>query len=125
MALFNAPARQPDHARRAARAALRGQAATVAAAADREEWPRFRMGINTGPALVGNIGSADVRCFTAIGDTINLAARLEGRAPVEGIVIGPVTYAHLGDAAVVEPLGGLTLKGKAAPVEAYRLLSLR
>jgi adenylate cyclase len=83
------------------------------------------MGINTGPALVGNIGSVDVRCFTAIGDTINLAARLEGSAPVEGIVIGPVTCAQLGDATVVEPLGGLTLKGKAAPLEAYRLLSLR
>lgn len=125
MALFNAPARQADHALRASRAALRGQAATAGAAAGRAEWPRFRMGINTGSALVGNIGSDDVRCFTAIGDTVNLAARLEGTAPVEGVVIGPATYAQLGDAAVVEALGGLTLKGKAAPVEAYRLVSLR
>ena len=83
------------------------------------------MGINTGPALVGNIGSDDVRCFTAIGDTVNLAARLEGSAPVEGVVIGPLTCAYLGDGAVVEALGGLTLKGMSAPVEAYRLVSLR
>ena len=124
MAIFNAPARQPDHALRAARAALRGQAAIVAVAAGRTDWPRFRMGINTGPALVGNVGSDDLRSFTAIGDTVNLAARLEGRAPVEGVVIGASTYSQLGDRAFVEPMGGLSLKGKADPVDAYRLLAL-
>src|SRR4029450_12655199 len=56
LALFNAPARQPDHALRAIRAALEMQAAVDAIAADEPGWPRFRIGANTGPALVGNIG---------------------------------------------------------------------
>lgn len=126
MAMFNAPTRQPDHARRAARAALRGQAATATGPADRDgvPVPRFRMGINTGPALVGNIGSEDVRCYTAIGDTTNLAARLESVAPVGGVVISEATRQHLGAGAEVTPLGPLALKGKSAPVEAYLLESV-
>ncbi len=124
MAMFNAPVRQPDHARRAARAALRGQAATHEAGAAYPDWPHFRMGINSGPSLVGNIGSRDVRCFTAIGDTTNLAARLESVAPVGGVVISAATLERLGPGAQVEELGDLTLKGKALPVAAYRLVAL-
>lgn len=61
MAIFNAPARQPDHAHRAARAALGAQRATAAIA--KPGWPRFRMGINTGPALVATL--APSRCATS------------------------------------------------------------
>jgi class 3 adenylate cyclase len=125
MAIFNAPVRQRDHALRAAHAALRAQEATGAVAAQHEGWPRFRVGINSGPALVGNLGAAELRNFTAIGDTVNLAARLEGQAGVGEVVVSGSTRAHLGDAAVVEALGGLTLKGKAAPTDAYRLVGLR
>jgi class 3 adenylate cyclase len=125
MAIFNAPVRQPDHALRAARAALRAQEATGAVAAQHEGWPRFRVGINTGPALVGNIGAERMRNFTAIGDTVNVGARLEGQAGVGEVVISAATRALLGDAAVVESLGGLALKGKAAPAEAFRLVSLQ
>jgi class 3 adenylate cyclase len=124
MAIFNAPARQPDHALRAARAALEMQASVEGIAAGREGWPRFRVGINTGPALVGNVGSTEVRSFTAIGDTVNLAARLQGLAEVGRIVIGETTYAELGAVAQVEPLGQLEIKGKSRPVEAYVLLEL-
>lgn len=122
MALFNAPVPQPDHALRAARAGLALQEAAAAIAA--EGWPRFRVGINTGPALVGNIGSETMRHFTAIGDTVNLAARLEGSAPSGGVVISAATRAGLGAAAVVEQLGAITVKGKAAPVEAFLLTSV-
>jgi len=125
MALFNAPARQPDHALRAARAALAMQAAIEQIAADNAGWPRFRIGINTGPALVGNIGSAELRNFTAIGDTVNLASRLESSAESGQIVIGAATYAQIRNAAVVRPLGGIAVKGKAASVEAFVLLGLR
>lgn len=124
MAIFNAPARQPDHALRAARAALEIQTSVEGIAAGREGWPRFRVGINTGPALVGNVGSTEVRSFTAIGDTVNLAARLQGLAEVGRIVIGEATYAELGASARVEPLGQLEIKGKSRPVEAYVLLAL-
>jgi class 3 adenylate cyclase len=125
MALFNAPVRQADHALRAVRAALAMQAAIEQIAADNAGWPRFRIGINSGPALVGNIGSAELRNFTAIGDTVNLASRLETSAESGQIVIGAATYAHIRDIAAVRRLGGITVKGKAAPVEAFVLLGLR
>jgi class 3 adenylate cyclase len=122
VALFNAPARQPDHARRAGRAALCLQRAIdeIPAAEDL----KFRVGIATGPALVGNIGSAEVRSFTAIGDPVNLAARLQTEAEPGQIVIDTPTREALGDGAGVHPLGSLTIKGKAQPVEAFVLESL-
>jgi class 3 adenylate cyclase len=125
MAIFNAPSRQPDHALRGARAALRTRTAAAAVAAGRPGWPRFRIGVNTGPALVGNIGAEQMRNFTAIGDTTNLAARLETGAPEGEVVIGAATYRQISDAAVVEPLGSLQIRGKSAAVEAYRLVALR
>jgi class 3 adenylate cyclase len=117
MALFNAPVPQPDHALRAVRAAVGLQEAAAAAA--REGWPRFRVGINTGPALIGNIGSEAMRHFTAIGDTVNLSARLEGTAPPGGVVLGART-AELVDGEVrLQRRGAIPVKGKAEPVEAY------
>jgi class 3 adenylate cyclase len=125
MALFNTPTRQPDHALRAARAALAMQSAIEQLAADKDGWPRFRVGINSGPAVVGNIGSAELRNFTAIGDTVNMASRLETSAESGQIVIGATTYVQIRDVAVVQPLGGIQVKGKDEPVDAYVLLGLR
>jgi class 3 adenylate cyclase len=121
MALFNAPVPQPDHALRAARAALAMQAAVETVAGDDRDLPRFRIGVNTGPAVVGNIGSAEIRNFTAIGDTVNLAARLETSARVGHVVIGAATYELVRDVAVVTPIDRLEVKGKAEPVQAYEL----
>ena len=123
MAVFNAPLRQHDHALRAARAALGLQASTarLPAAADA---PRFRVGLNTGPALVGNIGSAELRNFTAIGDTTNLAARLQSFAAPGTVVIGERTRKMLGDAAHVRDLGEPELKGKSAVGKIYELIRL-
>ena len=72
MAIFNAPNPQPDHALRAARAALATQHA-VHELPGADARPRFRVGFNSGPALVGNIGGAEIRNFSAMGDTTNLA----------------------------------------------------
>jgi class 3 adenylate cyclase len=123
MAVFNAPLRQPDHALRAARAALALQASTarLAAAADT---PRFRVGLNTGPALVGNIGSAELRNFTAIGDTTNLAARLQTFAAPGTVVMGERTRSMLDGAARVRDLGEPELKGKSAVGRIYELVDL-
>ncbi len=121
MALFNAPTRQPDHAVRAARSALALQAGVEEVAAANEGWPRFRVGVNTGEALVGNIGSTDLRSFNTIGDAVNVAARLEAVAEPGQVVIGDTTRRLLGDAADVEPLGELTVKGREAPVTGYLL----
>lgn len=125
MALFNAPARQPDHALRAARAALRLQAEVDRIAAGCPGWPRFRVGINTGEALVGNIGGEALRNFNAMGDAVNVAARLETSAEPGQVVIGAATRELLGDWALVDPLGDLRVKGRSRPVSAYVLRSLR
>ncbi|MEX1271733.1 MAG: adenylate/guanylate cyclase domain-containing protein [Acidimicrobiia bacterium] len=124
LAVFNAPARQDDHAVQAARAALAMQGSIEQLAAENPEWPLFRIGINTGPALVGNIGSDRMRSFNVMGDAINVAARLEGVAEPGTVVIGETTHAAIADRAHVEPLGDLELKGKELPVRAYRLLAV-
>ena len=124
LATFNAPAPQPDHARQAALAALAMQDSIESFATQRPDWPRFRIGINTGPALVGNIGSDAIRSFNVMGDAINVAARLEAIAEPGTVVIGESTHDLLGPGAVVTPLGDLELKGKSQPVRAFRLLSL-
>jgi class 3 adenylate cyclase len=126
MALFNAPARQPDHAVRAARAALGMQAAIEAVAERKTDWPRFRVGVNTGPALIGNIGSDEFRNFTAIGDTVNLAARLEQEVAEAGqVVIGPTTQAAIKHLAIARPLDPIEVKGKRDPIACWVLEGLK
>jgi class 3 adenylate cyclase len=125
MALFGAPSRQPDHAVRAARAGLGLQEAVAAVTAGRSDWPRFGVGINTGPALVGNIGADQVRNFTAIGDTTNLAARLQGLAEPGQVVVGQRTAEELGRRAVLVARDPVLVKGKREPVPAFRLTGLR
>jgi class 3 adenylate cyclase len=124
MAIFNAPHPQPDHALRAARAALAMQRAVkeLPTASSR---PQFRVGLNSGPALVGNIGGAEMRNFAAIGDTTNLAARLQTYAAEGSVVIGATTYDLIREQAVVRPLGSPELRGKSKPVAVYELLALR
>ncbi|WP_218594520.1 adenylate/guanylate cyclase domain-containing protein [Pseudonocardia oceani] len=122
MALFGAPARQPDHAVRAVRAALALQEG-IAAIAD-DDGPTFRVGVNTGPALVGNIGSTALRNFNAMGDAVNVAARLESVAEPGQVVIGAATRALLPADVDVEALGELAVKGRREPVTAFRLKAL-
>jgi len=87
--------------------------------------PRFRVGLNSGPALVGNIGGAEIRNFSALGDTTNLAARLQTYAPEGSVVIGASTYDLIRRVAQVRPLGAPELKGKSRAVEVYQLVGLR
>jgi class 3 adenylate cyclase len=125
MAIFNAPVRQDDHARQAGAAGLRLHRAIDEVAAGRAGWPRFRVGINTGPALIGNVGSAEMRNFTAVGDTTNVAARLEALAEPGQVVIGSRTRSQIGDAATVTALGTVPVKGREQPVDAFVLHALR
>lgn len=125
MALFNAPASQEDHALRACRAALAMQRAIAPIAAEAGDMPRFGIGVNSGPALVGNIGSEAIRNFTAIGDTVNLSSRLQTRAEGGQVLINASTYALVRDHVDVQPLGHIQVKGKAEPVEVFLLLEMR
>jgi class 3 adenylate cyclase len=123
-AIFNKAGDQPDHALQAARAALALQEAAAEIAAEHPEWPRFRVGLNSGPVLAGVVGDRGHRVHGVFGDTVNLGARLEGQAPPGGVVVGGATRALLPPGATVEHLGELHVKGKAAPVEAYVLHGL-
>lgn len=124
LALFNAPARQPDHAQRAVRAALAMQRGAEEIAAGEPGWPQWRVGANTGPALVGNIGSETLRGFNAMGDAVNVASRLQTIAEPGRVVIGEATLRALGGMATVEPLGELTVKGRQQPVQAFVVTGL-
>jgi adenylate cyclase len=123
MATFNTRGDQPDHAERAARAALDLQARAAAIAAEHPDWPRFRVGVNSGDAMVGILGTRQERSFTVIGDTVNVAARIEAVAPPEGVAIGAETLRRL-PGARVRPLGALELRGKREPVDAFVLEGL-
>lgn len=113
-----------SHAHRAAGAALALQQATGTVAAEHPDWPRFRVGVNSGIANVGILGTGGGRTYTVIGDTVNVASRIEHRAPIGGVAIAASTRARLGDAAVTEPLGALQVDGRDAPVEAHLLVGL-
>jgi class 3 adenylate cyclase len=123
-AVFNKAGDQPDHAVRAARAALALQRAAAEIAAEHPGWPPFRVGINSGEALVGVVGERGHRIHGVFGDTVNLGARLEGHAPPGGVLIGAGTYDQLPPGATVERVPDLHVKGKTEPVVAYLLLDV-
>jgi adenylate cyclase len=121
LVLFNAFIDQPDHATRAAECGLAILRVTDAIAAA-NGWPRFRVGINTGPVAAGNVGAAGRRSFATIGDTTNLASRLMSAAQPGQIVIGPNTRDELEPrGAQLEPLGPIRLKGKRDAIDAWVL----
>jgi class 3 adenylate cyclase len=92
-----------------------------APAAPRPGAPRFRVGINTGVAVVGNVGAEEQRSFSAIGDATNAAARLQTLAEPGTVVVSAATAAALGDTATLRPLGSQQLKGRREPVDAFVL----
>jgi adenylate cyclase len=121
LVLFNALGDQPDHVARAVRVAIGMRSAVDRLAETRAQpTPRFHVGINTGPAFVGSVGAAGRRSFSAIGDTTNLGARLQGAAGAGEIIVGEATWAGLGPGARGERLA-LRVKGKRDPVRAWRL----
>jgi adenylate cyclase len=118
MATWGTRGDQPDHARRAVDAALAMQRETGRIAAEHPGWPRFRAGVNTGEALVGLLGAESGKSYTVIGDTVNVAARLEGQAPAGRVVIGERTREAV-PALSTEPLEALSVKGRSETVDAY------
>ena len=125
MAVFGLPRVHEDDALRAVRAAAETRAVLAALNDDLEA--RFgvrltnRTGVNTGEVVAGD-PIAGQRLVT--GDTVNVAARLEQAAPPNDVLIGSLTYSLVRDAVSVEAVEPLTLKGKAQPVPAYRLLEV-
>lgn len=128
MVIFGAPLQQPDHAARAVRTALNMQraAAEVSRARGESEFKiEYGIGITTGPAVVGQIGSPRRLDYTAIGDTVNLAARLEGQAPPGVVLIDRATYLAVQDWIVATELAPVSVKGKARPVPVWSVVALK
>jgi adenylate cyclase len=116
--------RGPGHEARAGRTGLDFQREMTRIADDHPGWPRFRAGINSGEAVLGVVDAPGRRGYTATGDTVNLASRLEGQARAGELVISDSTCAGLPPGADVEELEPLSVKGKTAPVRAFVLRRL-
>ncbi len=120
LALWNAPAPQEHHARLALEGALAMRDATLAAGDEM----RYGIGVHSGDAVVGNLGSERYMHYTAIGDTVNVVARLQGAAAGGTVVCSAVTLAEAGDGVRASPLGALAVKGRKGTVEAFAVEGL-
>ena len=124
-AVFGAPIAHPDHAERAAATALAMQQALAEINVGHvaRGLPRFEMGIgvNTGEAVVGNIGSEQRAKYAVVGAAVNLAGRLEGATVGGQVFVSAETYARIRDLAEVAGPVELSMKGVAAPVPVYEL----
>ncbi len=125
MALFGAPIALEDHAVRATQAALAIQETVEAYSRKFTEEHglelRLRLGLNSGPVVVGKIGD-DLRMdYTAVGDTTNLADRMQELAEPGAILMTEATHRLVAGYVKSEPLGSITLKGRREPVSVFRL----
>jgi hypothetical protein len=129
MALFGAPIAYEDHARRAVLAALGMQRRLTERRADFGLPPgeelAVRLGLNTGLVVVGGIGDNLRMDYTAVGDTTNLAARLQQNAPPGVILVSQTTSRLVQEQVYLEAIPLLQVKGQETPVAAYKLLGHR
>jgi adenylate cyclase len=125
MALFGAPSPSPNDALRAVQAAANMQRAAAKLSTNRLERGlrgiEIGVGIHTGLAVVGNIGSAQRMQYTAIGDTVNVAARLVSRAAGGEIVVSDDVRSAAGDSFAFTPLGEVELKGRTQKIGIHAL----
>jgi adenylate cyclase len=127
MAYWGFPLNHEDHAFLAVSAALAMQEAMQNWQTQKGQLPiQIGIGINTGEAMIGNIGSEDFMDFTVIGDAVNIASRLEGQNKTYGttIIISAATCQKVRDRIKVRSLGWCELKGKSEPVEIFEPLGL-
>jgi adenylate cyclase len=131
MAFWGAPLDQEDQARRACRAALRQQAALAdlnrSFAEQNLPTLSLRIGLHTGEAVVGNLGSQKRFDYTAIGDTVNLASRLEGLNKFyrNAVMASDTTVQECGDALEFRELDRVAVKGRETPVAVYQVWTLK
>lgn len=123
MALYNTPLPQEDHALRAVKTAL----------AIRDRLPEFyqqfepayhmkiNFGIHTGLAVVGNVGAPNLMSYTAVGDTVNLAARLQGLCSNGQILISSSTYDQIKESVETELIGSMKIRGRREEVITYQV----
>ncbi len=133
MAFWGAPEDQPDHAERAFRAALDIASRIRSHNAERREQGldpiRRRIGLHSGPAIVGNIGAPGRVDYTIVGDTVNVAQRLEqlGKrvhdgVPEVAVLVSDETASHLPSRDGLEAAGAYDVPGREQPVEVFKLV---
>jgi len=125
MALFGAPIAHEHAPERAVRAALGMQAAVGQYGEDLQRTDgiefRMRIGVHTGPVVVGNVGDDTTGDYTALGDTTNLASRLQTAATPGAVVVSEATARLITDRFTMRALGPLALKGKSKRIEAFEI----
>jgi adenylate cyclase len=128
MAVFGAPIAHPDHSARAIRTALAMQEGIAGLnerrARQGKEPIAVGIGVSAGEAVAGTVGTEDRMEYTVIGDSVNLAARLESNAKPHQILISQSTYERVRDLVDARPLGRIRVKGKEEEVEVYEVLGL-
>jgi adenylate cyclase len=125
MAVYGAPLDMEDHAARAIKSGLEMQERLVEFNAERKEGPliQIRIGINSGNAVAGEIGSVNKKEYTVLGDTVNIASRLESSVAKPGmVVIGENTYEMVKGQFEVRSMGTATLKGKEKKVSVFEVV---
>ena len=131
MAFFGAPLASPNHGRAAVRAAVQALEISrqIAAEASARGIPPIatRIGVHAGPAVIGNMGSADRFDYTAIGDTVNLAARLEGanKAFHTHCLVSETAWSMVGDEVIGREVGRIGVVGRKEPIRVFEPLALR
>jgi len=124
MAVFGAPMEKEDDSERAIKAALemRDELSAMMGQEERERKFTFRVGINTGRVVAGNIGSPMRMDYTIIGDPVNIASRLESIAAPSQILIGEETYLLVRDKFKIRDVGPKRVKGKSKEIKVYEVL---
>jgi len=128
LAIWNSPDEQPDHALRAVRAAseiIRRSILAHSQFPDPEQRMTFRIGITTGAAIIGNVGTSELFNYTAIGDVVNLAQRLQTSAKSGEILIEKTTYDIVADHVQTEALQHITVKGREQIVQVYSIKDIK
>lgn len=128
MAVFNAPLDLEDYVFCAVKAAIDMRKGADELAKDLQEkygkTVSFGIGIHCGPAVIGNIGCSFRMDYTAIGDTVNTASRLESRAKPKEILVSEAVYEQVQDRIIAEQVGEMELKGKSNKVVTYRIIDI-
>jgi PAS domain S-box-containing protein len=128
LAIWNSPDEQPDHALRALRAAreiVRRSLLAHSQFPDPEQRMTFRIGITTGAAIIGNVGTNELFNYTAIGDVVNLAQRLQSSAKSGEILIEKTTYDIVAGHVQAEALQHITVKGREQIVQVYSIKDIQ
>ena len=126
MAIFNAPIPQPDHTLRAVRAAIdmRGAIQAVHSQLPPEFHLEFGVGIHFGEAVLGLVGTEKRVDYTAIGDSVNTAKRIQENAAGGQILISRTAYDTVSHAVIAEPCSPIFAKGKKEPLEVFQILDI-